>query len=220
MAFKSTTITNLRVVGQFGIELYSRSEEKGVVKINALDWSDAKKIGKRLNQDLVTELDDYTYEVAVNKMKETSKIIEYIVSPNIIEIKNLPIFAVFSVEASESFVILQVKYQVSANWKNPLEDVSFTVFLSSSNHEVLEANSRGELQGNMLHWRLSKLLTSQKGVLEAKLKLSSCHIDHTKIQFQSSNSILSPVSGTLTFNSTTSAAVLKFLSEIVISNDN
>ena len=220
MAFKSTTITNLRVVGQFGIELYSRSEDKGLVKINALDWSDTKKIGKRLNEDLVTELDDYTYEVAISKMKETSKIIEYIVSPNIIEIKNLPIFAVFSVEPAEHFTILQVKYQVSANWKNPLEDVSFTVFLASSNHELLEANSRGELQGNMLCWRLAKLLTGQKAVLEAKLKTAACHIDHTKIQFRSSNSILSPVSATLTFNSVTSAAVLKFLSEIVISNDN
>jgi hypothetical protein len=172
-----------------------------------------------VNEELLRQLDDFSYEVDIGRMKETTKVIEYIVSPNVIEIKNLPIFAIFSVEKLEASWLVQVKYQVSAHWKNPLEDVSFAVLLTCSECEIMESNSRGELQGNVIHWRVQKLLTSQKGILEARLKSPTCHIDHTKIQFRSNNTILSPVSASLSFNSSTSPAVLKYLSEIVISNE-
>lgn len=152
-------------------------------------------------------------------MKETTKVIEYIVSPNIIEIKNLPIFVVFNCERAENSWIVQIKYQVSVNWKNPLEDVVFLVLLNAAFIELNEINSRGELIGNTLQWKIPKLLNSQKGILEARVKCVICRIDHTKIQFRSNNSLLSPVSATFTFNSVTSGATLKYLSEIVISGD-
>lgn len=218
MAFQNTKITNLRVVGQIGIELSAKAEGTGQVKIGLLDWSDSRKIGKRTCNEHLKEIDDFTYGINIAKLKGTSAIIEYMVSPNIIELSNFPIYALYSLDYEDSYWVVQLKYQVSNSWKANLEDVVFIVMVNSSEIKLVEANSRGELIGNSLQWRASRLSNGQKGILEARLDCKECRIDHAKLQLKSTGTNLSQLSANFEINSVTEEALVRFMAEIVISN--
>ena len=76
-------------MGQIGIELSAKVEGTASIRIENLDWSDMKKIGKRNVIENSREVDDFSYEISLGKLRGTSAAIEYIVSPNIIDINNL-----------------------------------------------------------------------------------------------------------------------------------
>ena len=140
-------------------------------------------------------------------------------SPHIIKINNLPLYAIYNIETIDSDYIIQVKYQVSSNWKSSLDDILFIVVLNSPDPVLVEANSRGELIGNVLQWKSAKLSPAQKGILEARLKSSECKVDHAKLQFKSFNANLSLIAASFSLNEHNSNAVCRFMAEIVISSN-
>ena len=155
----------------------------------------------------------------MQKLKGTCAVLEYIASPNIIEINNLPIFAAYSIEKIPGSCIIQLMYQVNSFWKSSLEDVVFNTILNSSEVLLIESNFRGEITGNTLTWKANKLASSQKGILEARLKCKDIKIDHTKIVFKSNNTNLSKLSASFSLNQTTSNSVLRYMAEIMICNN-
>jgi hypothetical protein len=188
-------------------------------QIQLLDWTDSKKIAKRICNENVKEIDGVSYDIDIGKLKGTCPIIDYIVSPNILDISNFPMFAMYNLEKIHDGYILQIKYQVSSNWKASLEGVCFMVMLNAIDPVLIEANGRGEINSSVLQWKIPKLGASQKGILEARIACSECKVDHTKIQFKSSDANLSHLSAVFTFKETATTATSRFMAEIVISNN-
>ena len=219
MAFQNTTITNLRVIGQLGLEVISNTEGKAFVKVEHSDWSDSTKIVKRVCNENIIEVENSEYEIDMKKIKGTCAIIEYIVSPNIIQFNNFPMYAVYNIEQNEAEYIVQLKYQVSTTWKSALDEVVFIIMLDCYDIQLVEANLRGEIVGSALQWKANKLTCSQKGILQARLRATKCSVDHAKILFKSVNTNLSQISATFGICQRISNATSRFMAEIVISNN-
>lgn len=194
------------------------TDEIASIQISHPAWTDSKMIGKRLCNGNLKEIDGFRYEIDLNKIGASCALIEYMVSPVIIEFNNFPMYAVYNLEKNGSEYIVQLKYQVSSAWKSTLDEVVFNVFLNSPDMKLLQTNSRGEIIGNSLEWKANKLIAGQKGVLEASLKASDCRIDHAKIQFKSNHTNLSQLSASFSSATQHFFTSSRFMAEIVISN--
>ncbi|CAG9332497.1 unnamed protein product [Blepharisma stoltei] len=199
VAFQDNKIRNMRVVGQLGLEvpdLAAAFQESSLrIKMTNINWDDKTKIAKRMCVEGIEEIDPYLYKVKLGNFEKSSAIIEYIVAPTTINIKNFPLYTAYNMsQTSEVEHLLQLKYQVNQNWKSSLEDINFTIALTDSQAVLIEANSRGELTTGNLEWKSSKLTTSQKGILEARINSRLvCGIDHIKISFKSRETLLSDI---------------------------
>mmetsp|Transcript_29001 Transcript_29001/g.28683 ORF Transcript_29001/g.28683 Transcript_29001/m.28683 type:complete len:147 (+) Transcript_29001:735-1175(+) len=145
----------MRVVGQLGLEIPEMAaafqESSLNIRMTNINWDDKTKIAKRMCVEGIQEIDPYVYKLNLKNFEKSSAIIEYIVAPTTINIKNFPLYTAYNMSQTSEFEhLLQLKYQVNQNWKSSLEDINFTIALTDSQAELIEANSRGELiTGNL-----------------------------------------------------------------------
>jgi len=231
-AFQDQKIRNMKIVGQVGLELAAGvAFQQGATALVELDpeWSDPRKVEKRVIHSAVETLGPVTYAVLLGNIAKSTALMEYIVSPLTINLSKFPLLVSYTATSVQDLTFrLVLKYQVSPDWRQPLSDVQFTTTLTDDGAEVQSGSSEYTAAKGVIEWKAGLLRPGDSGQFQCVVKVTRytkhtgtgegiAPMDHVKVAVKCSDCLISDLNGKLRGADSEIPAVRRLLLELVIS---
>lgn len=231
-AFQDQKIRNMKIVGQVGLELTAGvAFQQGATALVELDpeWSDPRKVEKRVIHSAVETLGPVTYAVLLGNISKSTALMEYIVSPLTINLSKFPLLVSYTTTSVQDLTFrLVLRYQVSADWPQALSDVQFATALTDEGAEVQSASSEYTAIKGVIEWKAGPLSPGDCGQFQCVVKVNTyvrkkdtgegvAPMDHVKVAVKCSDCLISDLNGRLRGAESAIPAVRRLLLELVIS---
>lgn len=231
-AFQDQKIRNMKIVGQVGLELAAgvtfQQDASALVELDP-EWSDPRKVEKRVIHSAVETLGPVTYAVLLGNIAKSTALLEYIVSPLTINLSKFPLLVSYSTTSVQDLSFrLTLRYQVSADWQQSLSEAVLTTTLTDDGAEVLWASAAYTAVKGVIEWKAGLLKPGDAGEFECTVRVNRytkhtetgegvAPMDHVKIAVKCLDCLISDLSGKLRGANADIPAVRRLMLELVIS---